>query len=162
MRQRIRLALVCIALLAAPAIAAAQQTASVAPILTVARAGAPALALDRATLEKMSQRTIVTSTPWTDGATTFEGPLLRDVLAAANAAGGKIAAVAINDYKVEIPATDAASYDVIVALKRNGAYMPVRDKGPLWIIYPLDERADLRTPATHAKMIWQLKRIDVE
>jgi hypothetical protein len=84
------------------------------------------------------------------------------VLAAAGTRRTQLTAVALNDYTVAIPAEDADRYRVIVAIKRNGAYMPVRDKGPLWIVYPLDDSKELRTPETHAKMIWQLKAIVFE
>lgn len=105
---------------------------------------------------------VVTSTPWTEGRTVFDGVLLRDLLAAVGATGGTLRAIAINDYAVDIPADDAAAYDVIVAYQMNGEPMPVRDKGPLWIIYPMDDHAELRTPETEAKMIWQLRDIAVQ
>jgi hypothetical protein len=40
--------------------------------------------------------------------------------------------------------------------------MPVRDKGPLWVIYPLDDHPEIDGQETHAKMIWQVRRLDVE
>jgi hypothetical protein len=44
----------------------------------------------------------------------------------------------------------------------NGAPMSVRDKGPLWIVYPMDDHDGLKTPETEAKMIWQLRDIAVQ
>jgi hypothetical protein len=41
---------------------------------------------------------------------------------------------ALNDYVTEIPAADARKFGVILALKRDGQYMPVSDKGPIFII----------------------------
>ncbi|MCC6470509.1 MAG: molybdopterin-dependent oxidoreductase [Alphaproteobacteria bacterium] len=140
----------------------AQQLASGNPILSVVKAGHPAIAFDREGLEKLPQHVVATSTPWSSGVTRFEGPRLRDLLASAGADGKTISAVAINDYKISLPVADAQKYDVIVAIKRDGAYMPVRDKGPLWIIYPLDSAAELRNAETHAKMIWQLKSLVVD
>lgn len=140
----------------------AQQTASTPTILSVGKQGAPSINFDRAALEQLPQHTIMTSTPWTTGTVRFEGPLLRDVLGQAGARGATISAVAMNDYKVSLPFSDAETYDVIVALKRDGQYMPVRDKGPLWIVHPLDLVAGLQTPAIHARMIWQLKAMQVD
>ncbi len=37
---------------------------------------------------------------------------------------------ALNDYKVDVPASDAENYDVVVAYKVDGKYMRIRDKGP--------------------------------
>lgn len=161
----LRLALaVCLSLcLAVPGMAVqAQQTAAAPAILTVGKEGGPLVAFDRATLERLPQHTILTSTPWTTGTVRFEGPLLREVLRQAGAQGATISAVAMNDYKVSVPLSDSETYDVIIALRRDGQYMPVRDKGPLWIIYPLDLVAGLQTPAIHARMIWQLKAMLVD
>jgi hypothetical protein len=44
---------------------------------------------------------------------------------------------------------------------RNGASMTVRDKGPLWIIYPYDARRDYRTEIHYSRSVWQLEQIDV-
>ncbi len=94
---------------------------------------------DMAMLEKLPQHSFSTNTPWHAGPTRFTGPLLRDVLAAAGANGSKLVAVALNDYKTDIPFTDAARYDVIVAAQRQahagareGAAvhrLPVRQQG---------------------------------
>jgi hypothetical protein len=112
-------------------------------------------------LEALGVHSLRTTTPWTDGVQEFTGVRLRDLLAAVGAQGGTLAMTALNDYTVEIPAADAHAYDVIVAFRRNGRAMPVRDKGPLWIIYPLDQHAELRDAEYQARMIWQLRRIDV-
>jgi hypothetical protein len=112
-------------------------------------------------LEALGALSVRTATPWTDGVQEFTGVRLRDLLAAVGAQGRTLAMTALNDYTVEIPAADARSYDVIVAYRRNGAAMSVRDRGPLWIIYPLDHHAELRDAEHQARMIWQLRRIDV-
>ena len=165
----------CLALITGLAIAAcglaavpnpaAAQTAAPA-ILTVtghAAGGAPAsMQFDRAAIERLPQVEIVTSTPWSDKPARFEGPRLRDVLAAAGVKGQTLSAAALDDYKIQLPVADAEKYDVLVAVKRDGGYMPVRDKGPLWIIYPIDQHPELHTPETRAKMIWQLKSIAVD
>ncbi len=117
---------------------------------------------DRAMLEALPQHTLLTETPWTDGITRFEGPLARNVLAAVGASGESVRASAINDYAVNIPLADFEQYDVIVALTRDGAPMRVRDKGPLWIIYPWSDHPQLRSEVHHSRSIWQLKALHVE
>ena len=37
-----------------------------------------------------------------------------------------------------------------------------RDRGPLWVIHPLDDHPELNSEDTHSKMIWQVRRLDVE
>ncbi|MFO1349997.1 MAG: molybdopterin-dependent oxidoreductase [Gammaproteobacteria bacterium] len=114
---------------------------------------------DKAMLEAMPQQTVRTETPWTDGVTVFEGPLLSTVLERVGAQGEVLEAAALNDYKVEIPVADARRYPVIVALKMNGAALQVRTRGPLWVVYPWSQHAELQTETVYSRSIWQLSRI---
>ncbi len=117
---------------------------------------------DREMLEELGLTEIVTDTPWTKGLVRFEGVLVRDLLKAVGATGTSIRAIAINDYAVNIPLEDFEKYPVILALKMNEQYMRVREKGPLWVIYPWHDNPDLRTEVYHSRSIWQLKHIVVE
>ena len=76
----------------------------------------PAATFDCTTLENLTQASIRTHTPWTDGVVTYEGRLLRDLLVRIGAHGEIFSAIAINDYVIDVPADDAESYRVIVAL----------------------------------------------
>jgi hypothetical protein len=116
---------------------------------------------DMAMLEALPQHSFVTSTPWFKAPHKFSGPLLRDVLAAAGAKGGTLTAVALNDYKVEIPADDAQRYDVLMATRLDDQPMRVREKGPLFIIYPYDASADLRSERYYSRSAWQLRSLQV-
>jgi hypothetical protein len=119
---------------------------------------------DMAALERMKQRTIRTATPWYDQPREFTGPLLRDVLSAAGVpatAKGMARFTALNDYRVEIPLEDAREHDVIVARLLDGAPMTVRQKGPLFVMYPFDEKPALRTTVYFSRCIWQLKSIEL-
>ena len=69
--------------------------------------------------------------------------------------------VALNDYASSIPISDFAAHGVILALKRDGQYMPVRDKGPLFIIYPYDSSPELKSQMYYARSVWQVKRLEV-
>ena len=74
---------------------------------------------------------------------------------------GTLKATAINDYAVEIPVEDAVEGGPIIAFMRNGAPMSVRDKGPLWIVYPYDSDPAYQTEVIYSRSIWQLDRIEV-
>ena len=117
---------------------------------------------DMAMLERLPQHSFTTSTPWYPQPRTFTGPLLRDVLAAAGAQGAMLRAVALNDYKIDIPAADATAFDVIVARLLDGKPMAVRDKGPLFIVYPFDSRSDLRSERYYSRSAWQLRTLEVK
>jgi hypothetical protein len=136
-------------------------------VLTVSgKVGAPnqgaAAVFDMAMLQKLPQRTFSTQTPWDPKPTTFTGPLLRDVLAAAKATGTTLEATALNDYKITLPVDDTTQFDVVLAHKMNGETIPVRTKGPLFIIYPFDSKPELKAAKYYERSIWQLKTLSVQ
>lgn len=120
------------------------------------------LSFDLQTLESLPQHQFTTMTPWSDKAIHFSGPLLRDVLTLAGAQGQNIRATAINDYRILIPVSDAMRFDMIVATRMNGERMSVRDKGPLFVVYPFDSQPELQQARYYERSIWQLKSLEVE
>ena len=118
--------------------------------------------VDMAMLEALPQHSFATATPWFKTPRRFSGPLLRDVLAAAGVKGSLLSAVALNDYKVEIPAEDAQRFKVLMATRLDDQPMSVRDKGPLFIIYPYDDSADLRSERYYSRSAWQLRTLAVK
>lgn len=117
---------------------------------------------DMKMLEKLPQKSFTTQTPWYPQPVSFTGPLLRDVLAAAQAKGSKITAVALNDYKTEIPFDDVTRHEVIIARLMNERPMPVREKGPLFIMFPFDTKAELRSETYYNRAAWQLSTLRVQ
>jgi hypothetical protein len=67
---------------------------------------------------------------------------------------------AINDYMIEVPVSDAVEGGPIIAFEMDGKPMSVRDKGPLWLIYPFDSNPDYQTEVFYSRSIWQLNRIE--
>jgi len=116
---------------------------------------------DMAMLEKLPQLSYSTRTPWYTQARKFTGPLLRDVLAAAGAQGSQLRVTALNDYRIDIPMDDAQRHDLLLARLLDDKPMPVRDKGPLFIIYPFDQNAALRNALYFSRCVWQLRSIEV-
>lgn len=159
------LALAALSALAFQAMALDQPSGPV--VLTIsgnvalANSGQQAL-FDMKMLERLPQKTFSTQTPWYPKPVSFTGPLLRDVLVAAGAKGNKIVAVALNDYKTEIPFDDVTRHDVIVARLMNDKPMPVREKGPLFIVYPFDTKAELRAEIYYNRAAWQLSALRVQ
>ncbi len=117
---------------------------------------------DRAMLEKLGMHVSKTSTPWTDGVATFEGPLGKALLEAVGAQGETLVVTALNDYSASVPREDFYKYDVVLAMKKDGHYLRVRDKGPLFIIYPFDSDPGLNTELIHNRSVWQIKSIRIE
>jgi len=117
---------------------------------------------DRAMLEAMPATTIETMTPWTDAMARFEGPLARDLMKRVGARGSRVRATAINDYAVDIPIEDFEHYPVILAMKMNGENLRTRTKGPLWVIYPWSDQAELRNETGYSRSIWQVNELVIK
>lgn len=118
-------------------------------------------AFDMGMLKGLPTTEIRTTTIWTEGEQVFVGVSLADLLDRVEATGNKMDAYAINDYNTEIPMSDAVSGGPIVAYLRNGAEMSVRNKGPLWVIYPYDDNPKYMSEQIYSRSIWQLDRIKV-
>jgi hypothetical protein len=116
---------------------------------------------DMAMLEALTQSSFTTRTPWFSQPRRFTGPLLRDVLAAAGAQGTMLRLIALHDYRVEMPIEDCRRHDVIVARLLDGQPMAVRDKGPLFVVYPFDAQPQLRSATYYTRSAWQLRAIEV-
>ncbi len=116
---------------------------------------------DRPMLESLGMVAVETTTPWHEGKVKFEGIPVDKLMKQVGATGDRVVVTALNDYTTEIPMEDFAKYKVILAIKRNGEYMPVRDKGPLFIIYPYDSDPELKSQTYYARSAWQVAKIDV-
>lgn len=111
-------------------------------------------------LASMPQATIDTELPWLEGMNQFTGVKLEDLFAQANTPLPElITFIALNDYKVSIRREDVKQYQPIVANRKNGERMSIRDKGPYWVIFPLSQHPEIDNTNYHAMMIWQLKEV---
>ena len=117
---------------------------------------------DQAMLDALPQRTTVTTTPWYEGPQHFSGPLMSAVLNAVGATGSTIKVTALNDYSAELPLQDTLSYPVILADRLDDKLLSVRDKGPLFVIYPFDEYRELYDEVHFGRSVWQINAITVE
>ena len=117
--------------------------------------------LDRAMLAALPRHELETSTSVTDGVNRFEGFLMRDLLEKLGAEGETAAAIALNDYLIEIPLQDFHAYDVLVADTMDGERLTPRDKGPLWIVYPRDQHRELQDIRYDYRWVWQLYRLEI-
>jgi hypothetical protein len=116
---------------------------------------------DRDMLEALGWSSFTTMTPWYDAPVTFAGVQMSKLMRVVGAKGDLVVATALNDYETRIPISDFTEFNVLLALQRNGEYMPVRDKGPLFIVYPYDSAPELKSQKYYARSAWQLARIVV-
>jgi hypothetical protein len=144
----------------------AQETPAGKVILTITgkvqkRPGSESIDFDLAMLERLPQHSFFTKTPWFSQPRKFTGVLLQDLLASVGGKGSTLRAIALNDYRVELPDEDWALHGAMVAYLLDDKPMPVRDKGPLVIIYPFDDRRELRTALHYSRAVWQLRSLDL-
>lgn len=102
-----------------------------------------------------------TTTAVTDGVRLFEGFLMRDLLDWVEATGSTVTATAINDYAIDFSTDEFERFDVIVAYRMDGETLLPSDKGPLWIVYPRDQHAELQDIRYDYRWVWQLMQLDV-
>lgn len=123
--------------------------------------GGETLALTLDDLEAMPQATIRTENEFSDGLVTYRGPLVRDVLAKLGLDRlESVRVTAANDYYVDIPTRDFADFDAILAMEANGEKLSRREKGPLWLMYPITDHPELNDPIYLRRLIWQVVRIE--
>lgn len=149
-----------------PLAAASQADPTGEVLLTVTgpmadQAEAEAVQFDLEMLQELGTVEFETSTIWTQGVQTFEGVPLSALVESLGMSGTTLRATAINDYAVDIPISDAVEDGPIIAYKLNGEEMSVRDKGPLWIVYPYDSKKEYQSEVVYSRSIWQLDRIEV-
>lgn len=113
-------------------------------------------------LDALQQRTLRTTTPWHKGVVAFTGPTGPAFLDAIGATGHTLHITALNDYKVRVPVEHLRSFGVVLATRLNGVRMQVRDKGPVFLIYPFDDNPALKTEEFFNRSIWQIKTVHVE
>ena len=85
---------------------------------------------------------------------------LASVLAAAQARGDTLTVTALNDYAVSFPRDLAVRHGALLAMDHAGRPMRIRDKGPIWIVFPLTETEAADAPFDN-QMVWQLAKVHV-
>ena len=121
----------------------------------------PMVQLDRAMLESLGVTKLKTSTAWTTGESEFEGILARDLLEAVGAEGTVVVATALNDYVASIPLREFYDYPVLLAFTMDGRDLELRDKGPIWIVYPRDQYEELNNSMVDKNWVWQLSELEI-
>ena len=131
---------------------------------TLGGGGKNELRLDLAALEKMGLIRYTIKSRYYPDPVTFEGVLgsaFLDVVGVPKGAT-KMRMRALNDYVATVPIADLRRWPVMFALKMNGKYMSVRDKGPVWVVYPAHIDEKLGGPTHRGKWIWQLVEINFQ
>jgi hypothetical protein len=117
-------------------------------------------------LEKMERKDYWTTLPpslGVSGRHDWQGVPLRVALEAANVRDfSRLRITALDGYEVYLPAEDIKKFDPILAYRKDGQYIGILDKGPLFLIYPFDSSSKLQTMEYINRTIWQLNTIVVK
>lgn len=114
---------------------------------------------DLAGFEAIGTETLATATPWHAEQLQYGGVPTRRFVEALQAGGREMKAVALNDYAVTVPFDDLVNTGAFFATRVGGEALRVRDKGPIWLIYPWSQRPELDTRVHHGRSIWQIRRL---
>ena len=150
-----------LATLGAPGIAVAAAAGE--PVLEVEGAIRPPSPrhLTLSQIDAIGRVELPTRTPWTVGPQRFGRVPLRRLLDTLGAQGTMLRAVALNDYAVSMPIAEAVASDAFIATQQDDAPIPVRLRGPFWIVFPWSQRPELDTAEHRRRAVWQLHRIDI-
>ncbi len=141
--------------------ASAEELAD-APLLVIEAPDGVERTYSREALEAMRQVSYRTSTIWTDGVIEFRGVPLSEVLKVAGVTAGRIVLRASNDYSAEMPMSAVTSDIPMIAMKMDGKPMTLREKGPLWLVYPYDLADAYQSEVVYTRSVWQLVKIEVQ
>lgn len=131
-------------------------------LLTISENATTKQVFDFEALSGMTSTKFETTTIWTEGIQSFEGIPLKALLTGFDITDGTVLATAVNDYAIDIPVSEISNSAPIIAYKQNGERMSLRDKGPLWLVYPYDSNVEFQTEVTYSRSIWQLDRIEIK
>ncbi|XHB98635.1 hypothetical protein ABWH97_10010 [Nitratireductor sp. ac15] len=91
---------------------------------------------------------------------TMEGPLLKDVLTTAGAAGDTATLYALDGFGLEMSAEKMASREWVLAMKVGGEPLGIGGLGPLWLVYDTSGR---KAPEEEERSwVWSVFHIEIE
>ena len=121
---------------------------------------------DLSTLDSMPQEKLLTSLPSSlgiIGKNEWSGVSLKYIVQNLGAKEDSVIELAaLNDYVISIPMKSIDSYNPVLASRLNGNTMPIRNKGPLVLIYPFDKYREIDTPLYQDYTIWMIHEIRVK
>jgi hypothetical protein len=114
-------------------------------------------------MDALPQESFNTSTIWNEGINTYSGPSLRSVLdlIATSDHIKVIRLTAANDYVIDIPVHMIGQHQPILTTRINDTALSLRQKGPVWLMFPFDSDPSYQSARHKARAVWQLIRIDV-
>jgi hypothetical protein len=108
-------------------------------------------------IQSLPKTTYTTELPWDKGIAEFTGVKLSTLLTHVyGSIPERIDISGLNNYHATISREDIVSYQPILAYQKDKHYVKVRNKGPYWVVYPLNLYPELNRTKYHAQMVWQV------
>jgi hypothetical protein len=98
------------------------------------------------------------SNRWIEKTTTYTGVKLSGILEKYKITNEWLQMTALDGYSIKVPIVDAGK-GAFIAYLIDGKQIKIRDKGPLWLLYPFSENRALDIELYQNRSIWQLKEI---
>lgn len=114
---------------------------------------------------RLPQSEIITTTPWTPVGKplSFRGVRMIDLLDYVNTSGSALRIHALDGYEIIISMEDIRNYNVLLADEMDGRKLGIRDFGPYFVVYPVDEyNEELNIPKYLSQFIRQVDEITVK
>lgn len=119
-----------------------------------------AFAFDRPMLLRLKQGSVTVQTPELDRSATFNGPLLKEVLATVGAARAKVSVMAVNGFEGWLGPEDIDHSDWILALAADGKPLGLGQQGPIWLLKPLSGD-ESRSGESRGHWVWAVMYLHV-
>lgn len=118
---------------------------------------------DAAMLQALPALSFTTRSQWHNKPVTYSGVALKTLLHAVGGRGNTLHLHALDHFEAQVPMSDVARYNPMIALRADGRALKVRTLGPVLLMYPFDQYPDeLHTDVYYSRSVWQLQRIVVE
>ena len=105
---------------------------------------------------------IETGNEFITGVGMFRGPLFADVISLIGHAGAtKVRLIGQNGFYSEVDIAEMVRYGAVLAMELNNRALSLRDFGPIWVMYPLDDHPELQDSRFNSRLVWQLKAVEL-
>lgn len=118
---------------------------------------------DMATLESMGEVEYEVTDPFSEEDVVYRGVLMTDFLSVLQVPedATTLSLTALNDYSIDIPLEELTERPVILALRADGEYMSIADRGPSMVVFPYNY-FEYDTEAFNNYWIWQIADAEVQ
>lgn len=107
--------------------------------------------------------TVEVYNPWDKKTATYTGILISDLITKVGLPDiQEITIKAIDDYQIQITKNTWQEYRILLVTQENGQYIPVKNKGPLRIVFPDYDASQKEYELNLPLWMWMINRIELK